>query len=120
MKFSFATIQVKNLEESIAFYQDVIGLNIQRRFPAGPGTEIAFMADGPTEIELICSEGNRVSHGQDLSLGFAVDSMEQAMEEVKAKGIEIHSGPFSPNPKTKFFYVLDPNGVKVQIIQQDH
>lgn len=119
MKFSFATIQVKDLQESIAFYKDVIGLTIQRQFPAGPGTEIAFLADGPAEIELIYSQGSEISHSQDLSLGFAVDSLEQAMEDVKAKGVQIHSGPFSPNPKTKFFFVLDPNGVRVQIIQQD-
>ena len=59
MKFIFATLHVKNLEESIRFYETVTGMKLARRFPAGPRTEIAFMADGPAEIELICSADAR-------------------------------------------------------------
>lgn len=31
--------------------------------------------------------------------------------------IDIHSGPFQPNPHTKFIYLLDPNGLKVQLVE---
>ena len=55
MKFIFATLHVKNLEESIQFYENIVGMKLARRFPGGLHTEIAFMADGPAEIELICN-----------------------------------------------------------------
>ncbi|ODS49840.1 MAG: lactoylglutathione lyase, partial [Halanaerobium sp. 4-GBenrich] len=33
------------------------------------------------------------------------------------KNIVIQSGPISPNPKIEFFFVLDPNGLKIQFVE---
>ncbi|MEG3070260.1 MAG: VOC family protein [Candidatus Syntrophopropionicum ammoniitolerans] len=43
MKFCWCTISVNNLEQSIRFYQQIVGLSLNRRFVAGPGVEIAFL-----------------------------------------------------------------------------
>ncbi len=34
MKFCWATINVKNMEESLNFYQEIVGLTVDRRFKA--------------------------------------------------------------------------------------
>ncbi len=118
MKFCWSTLMVKNLEESIRFYQEAVGLSVSRRFQAGPDTEIAFLGDGETKIELICNAGKTETRvGEDISWGFEVESLEAAMASVKEKGYEIQSGPFAPNPHTKFFYVLDPNGMRIQFVE---
>ena len=118
MKFCWSTLMVKNLEESLKFYQEIVGLEVSRRFQAGPGMEIAFLGDGDTKIELICNgSSEEVNVGKDISWGFEVDSLDRALSLIKEKGLEIHSGPFQPNPNVKFFYVLDPNGLKVQLVQ---
>jgi len=121
MKFGFVTIHVTELEKGIAFYETVLGLQVMRRFQAGPNQEIAFVgsgAQGETQIELIChSDTDSISHDSHLTLGFQVDSLDQAMEDVKAKGVEIQSGPFQPNPNTRFCFILDPNGVTVQLTE---
>lgn len=118
MKFSFITINVNNLDESIAFYQDILGMELARRFQAGPN-EIAFMGKGEVQIELICGAGGaQVSHGENWNLGFSVPSLDAAMKEMEEKGIAIHSGPFQPGPGVKFFFILDPNGVKIELIEQ--
>lgn len=118
MRFCWSTLVVKDLEESIKFYTEVVGLQINRRFPAGPGVEIAFLGVGGTEVELMTSpQKKEINMGTDISLGFEIDSVDKKMEELKAKGVAIHSGPFSPNPHVKFFYVLDPNGLKVQFVE---
>ena len=84
MKFIFATLHVKNLEESIQFYENVVGMKLARRFPGGPHTEIAFMADGPAEIELICNtEAEPVVYGECPSLGLSVEDLDQAMEHME-------------------------------------
>ncbi|MCC2865872.1 VOC family protein [Ihubacter massiliensis] len=119
MKFTFATIHVKDLEESIRFYEDVIGMNTARRFAAGPNTEIAFMEDGPAEIELICDKTAAPgSFSEDLSLGLSVDSLDEAMAEMERQGVVITGGPIQPNPNTRFFFIKDPNGVTLEIIEQ--
>ena len=118
MKFGWTTIRVNNMEESLKFYQEIVGLTLDRRFHAGLETEIVFLGDGETKIELISTQqGDVVNIGQDISLGFEVDSVDEMMAFVKEKGIDIHSGPFEPTPHVKFFYVLDPNGLKIQFAE---
>lgn len=120
MKFCHTTLMVKNLEESLKFYKEIVGLDVSTRFNAGPGIEIAFLGDGETKVELVCNEAlKEVSFGNDISLGFEVKSVDEMMSFVKERGIGIHSGPFQPNPHTKFFYVLDPNGLKIQFIENN-
>jgi len=106
------------MEESLKFYQDIVGLKLERRFEAGPGVEIAFLGDGETKIELKREEAKKnVNYGEDISLGFEVDSVDDMMALVKEKGIAVHSGPFQPNPHVKFFFVLDPNGLRIQFVE---
>lgn len=118
MKFCWSTISVKNLEESLKFYQEIVGLEVDRRFPAGPGIEIAFLGSGETKVELICNEAvKEISFGEHISLGFEVESVDEMIKFVQEKGIAIHSGPFEPNPHVKFFFVTDPNGLKIQFVE---
>ena len=121
MKFCWVTINVKNMEESLRFYQEIVGLTIDRRFQGGPGVEITFLRNGATKVELICNkEIKEISIGQNISLGFEVDSVDEIMAFVEERGSAIHSGPFQPNPNVKFFYVLDPNGLKIQFVETIH
>lgn len=117
MNFLWVTLQVRDMEESLRFYQDVIGLAIDRRFTAGP-TEIAFLGKGETKVELI-QDGSEKWKGQKtgISIGFQVPSLDETIAMIKEKGLTIQSGPFQPNPHVRFFYILDPNGVTVQFVE---
>ena len=118
MKFCWSTLTVKNMEESLKFYQEIVGLTIDRRFQAGPGMEIAFLGSGETKVELIHdSNDTEINMGESISLGFQVNSVDEMIVFVKEKGLQIHSGPFQPNPYVKYFFVLDPNGLKIQFVE---
>lgn len=118
MKFCWCTITVSNMEESLKFYQEIVGLSISRRFMSGPVGEIVFLGDGETKVELIYNEANKsVNVGHDISLGFEVNSVDEMIKFVKEKGLELESGPFQPNPHVKFFFVKDPNGVRIQFVE---
>ncbi len=118
MSFCWTTLHVNDLEESLEFYQKIVGLEIDRRFEAGPETEIVFLGKDETKLELVDDENIKdVNIGDHISLGFTVDSVEQKMNFVQEKNIDIHSGPIEPNPHIKFFYILDPNGVKIQFVE---
>lgn len=117
MNFCWSTLMVQNLEESLDFYQNIIGLSIDHRFNAGPGTEIAFLGNGDTKIELICNkEKKEINPGEDISWGFATESLDSVMALLKEKGITF-TGPFQPGPQVRFVYVKDPNGMKIQLVQ---
>jgi hypothetical protein len=53
---------VKNMEESLSFYQNIVGLEIRRRMKPMGGTEIVFVGSGDTDIELIRNEKNKPAH----------------------------------------------------------
>ena len=121
MKFCWSTLYVKDLEESIEFYEEIVGLNVVNRFPAGPDTEIAFLGDGETKVELIWNKNkNEINVGQDISWGFTVESVDEKIEFLKEKGIEVLEGPFQPSPQSKFFFILDPNGLRIQFYEEVH
>ena len=118
MKFLWTTIYVKDMEESFDFYREIVGLSLINRMGAGPGMEILFLGDGETKVELIYKKDcGEIDLGKDISLGFSVDSLDEKIAFIKEKGFEIHSGPFQPNPKTRFFFILDPNGLKIQFVE---
>ena len=118
MKFCWVTINVKNMEKSLHFYQEIIGLNISRRMKPNSDMEIIFLGSGETQIELIHNTKiENIAVGKDISLGFVVDSIERMSEILKKNNIPIHSGPFQPNPSIKFLYILDPNGIKIQLVE---
>ncbi len=118
MKFCWSTIEVNNMEESLKFYQEVVGLTMNQRYEGSPGVEIAFLGAGETKVELVYKAANsKVNIGPDISLGFEVNSVDEMMAFVKGKGLAIHSGPFQPNPYVKFFFVSDPNGLKIQFVE---
>lgn len=96
MKVDHIGIAVKNLDETLKFYTEVLGLQLQ-------GTEVveeqkvrvAFLPVGDTEVELLESttddgpiakfiekNGEGVQH-----IAFKVDNIEAAIEEMKAKGM---------------------------------
>ena len=119
MRFGWVTINVRDMKSSLSFYENIAGLKLKRKMNPIPGTEIAFLGFGEveTEVELIRNEKNNAPvYGKDLCIGFEVESLEQHIEVLRAKGIEIQ-GPFQPSPVIKFVYVNDPNGVKVQFFE---
>lgn len=118
MTFLWTTITVKDMDESLKFYQEIVGLPLNARFGAGPGMEIAFLGNDATKVELVSYENvKEVNTGTAISLGFEVDSVEDKIAFLEEKGIRVHSGPFAPNPHTKFFFILDPNGLKIQFVE---
>lgn len=118
MKFCWTTITVINMAESLKFYQEIIGLPLIRLMADGPGPQLAFLGDGETQVELICHPSKpEVNIGSDISLGFVVSSLEETMDFVKSRGIAVQAGPIQPNPFIRFFYVLDPNGLKIQFVE---
>lgn len=118
MKFCWSTLHVKNLEESVTFYTEIIGLDIVREMNAGPELRIVFLGKGETEIELICNgKGEEINVGNDISWGFEVDSLDETLRLVKENGIEILGDSIQPTPKVRYFFIKDPNGMKIQLVE---
>ena len=120
MRYVHTTIMVSDIEESIDFYEEVLGLELKCRFITDEEDKsLAFLADkdGGTEIELIQEFGKKQQHGSGISLGFAVQNIEAYLEKIKSMGYET-TDIISPNIRTQFFFVNYPDGVRIQLIEQ--
>lgn len=122
MNFCWCTVMVRSLDESVAFYRKALGLKVDRRFPMPQGGELAFLSDGTpgaTQVELIHDpKATAYFEGRGISLGFEVPDLDAAMEGMKADGIPIARGPFTVGGGTRFFYIKDPDGLDLQVVQK--
>ena len=106
------------MDESLKFYEEIVGLKMTERFQAGPGMEISFLGEGETKVELIYNEKfKKLDAGNRVTLGFKVESLDEKINFIKEKGIKIITGPIEPNPSIKYFIIKDPDGVKIQFAQ---
>ena len=82
-------LAVKDLEKSIQFYNEVIGLPIkdQRKTWVDLGTSGALLSLHPASSTAE-HVGSSIENG--ISIGFIVGDLKSALEELKAKGVTIH------------------------------
>jgi lactoylglutathione lyase len=125
MDFGWVTLSVSDLDRSLSFYQDVLGLKLQRRFNPNSDMEIAFVGNvAQTQVELIYDKNiagkaaQNSATGTGITLGFLAPSLDEALALIKEKNIPVLRGPLSPSPDITFFFVQDPDGYEIQIAQQ--
>lgn len=123
MKLLHTSITVKDMDETINFYTNNLGLKLVKRkeIPEN-NAEIAFLEEENTDykIELTYwkekkgySEGDQLDH-----LAFEVEDMNNTINELKQKGVKIVKEPYSlSNSTKKIAFILDPNDIWIELIQ---
>jgi lactoylglutathione lyase len=118
MTYMHTTVRVNNLEQSLEFYQGLLGLKLVRRGPSGDG-ELAFLGEaGQPNIELIYHPGEEKPVYSGFTLGFRVDSLKDGTAKLEQAGYPLVQGPVSPNPAVSFSFFRDPNGITIQLLEQ--
>ncbi len=125
MRLLHTMLRVGDLDRSLQFYCDVLGMTLLRRkdYPGGKFT-LAFVGYGDesdhTVIELTHNWG---VESYDLGEGYGhialgVDDIYQTCEAIKAKGGQVvrEPGPMK-HGSTVIAFVTDPDGYKVELIQ---
>ena len=119
MNIGFITIPVTSLDETIKFYQEVLGFKIVRRFGAGPQMEIVFMADEKgNQLEFIQSGSEKVQHDGLISIGFNVDDIEATADHLRKHNVNITEGPNALPSGVKLMHANDLNGVGLGFVQR--
>lgn len=125
MKYLHTMIRVNNLDESIKFYTEVLGMNLisKEDYPDGEFT-LVFLSYGKTKqdpcIELTYNYGK---HSYEMGNAFGhialgTEDIKGACEKVKASGYKVvrEPGPMK-HGTTVIAFIEDPNGYKVELIQ---
>ncbi len=112
-------IMVKDLDRSIAFYQDVLGLKLVERRRSNT-LELAFLQVGDTEIELIAGgQGYVEQDGVVNHLAFTVTDLDAALAHLKAHGVEL----ITPEPRPiwdgmRVLFFRGPDGEKLELFER--
>ena len=114
--------RVTDLEKTVAFYRDVLGLEETRRHTSGRGSQLVFFkAPGSDEEIEICQLPNSPSvqvQPDLMHLAFEVDDIEAFARESAKKGYPLSDGPH-PNGKNGAIAFIDaPEGYEIELMQQ--
>ncbi|HXG53604.1 MAG TPA: lactoylglutathione lyase [candidate division Zixibacteria bacterium] len=124
MRLLHTMIRVNDLEESLKFYCDVLGMRLLRKkdYPSGRFT-LAFVGYGEeSENAVLELTYNWDTHRYDLGNGFGhvaigVEDIYRTCDELRAKGAKIvrEPGPMK-HGGTEIAFIEDPNGYRIELI----
>jgi lactoylglutathione lyase len=114
--------RVDDLEKTVKFYRDVLGLEETRRQKSPRGSELVFMK-APESEELIelCSfpASGPVRVQPDLThLAFEVDSLDEFGRHLAAHGYKYSDGPHLRPDGGGIAFVDAPEGYEIELIQR--
>lgn len=124
MRILHTMLRVGNLEKSVAFYRDILGMQLlrQKDYPEGEFT-LAFLGYGDesenTVIELTYNWGTD-SYEQGTGFGhiaIAVEDVYRSCELIRSRGGKVvrEPGPMK-HGSTILAFVEDPDGYKIELL----
>ncbi|WXG46477.1 MAG: VOC family protein [Candidatus Atabeyarchaeum deiterrae] len=126
-RFIYTGIRVKNMDESIRFYTEVLGMRVaekRERMEPTKGEVVTLKSSNSNQLlELnYCEEESpfyaAYLNGEDLDhLAFDVENLESSVSTLKRKGVEVAVEPYQIGGWREAF-VKDPNGIWIELLQR--
>lgn len=122
MKMEHVGIMVKDMDESLAFYQNILGLELRKREWLNDTVELAFLffSEQPSvEVELVYG-GPVENEGIVNHLAFTVENIEAELGRLKEAGVKlVDEEPRSILSDTvKIAFFQGPNGEKLELVER--
>jgi len=115
-------MRVSDLDQTIRFYTDVLGLEVLERKTSPRGSQLAFLKVPNSEelIELTSfPPSGPVTVQEDLvHLAFQVESLDDTIDQLGAKQIRITDGPTTTSSGSRFIFIDAPDGYEVELIER--
>jgi lactoylglutathione lyase len=116
-KFAHNNINVLDLEKSLKFYEEALGLKeVRRNVPADGSFIIVYLGDGSSVHQLELTWLSDWDHPYDLGdnefhLAFIVDDYNAAYKKHKEMGCICYE-----NPAMGIYFINDPDGYWLEVI----
>jgi glyoxylase I family protein len=125
--FEHVGMTCSDLDRTIAFYCDQLGLRLALRRGNDRG-EMAFLDTGSGMLEIACPTAD-ISRSRDVPpheagmrhLTFAFDQIDQLVEQLQAAGVEIIEHPrpaYFTEMLSRVAFVRDPDGIIVELVER--
>lgn len=119
MKYLHTMVRVTDLETSLRFYRDALGLEVRRRkdFPEGRFTLVYLAAPGQPEVELELTwnhDPEAYSGGRNFGhVAYAVDDIYATCARLQDHGVTI----LRPPRDGRMAFVRSPDGISIELLQ---
>ena len=119
MKYLHTMVRVRDLEQSLYFYRDALGLEVLSRkdVPAGQFTLVFLAAPGDStaQVELTHNWTDEAyTGGRNFGhLAYAVDNIYAACQRLAEHGVTINRPPRDG----RMAFVRSPDGISVELLQ---
>lgn len=114
--------RVNDLERTVKFYCEILGLQEVRRHKSPRGSELAFLKASGSEEEIEITyfpAAGPVQVQPDLThLAFLVDSLEEFEKHIAKFGLKYSDGPTTSSSGTQFAFIDAPEGYEIELIQK--
>ena len=114
--------RVDDIERTVRFYKEVLGLEETRRHKSPRGSELVFLkAPDSEELIEICHypEAGPVKVQADLThLAFEVDSLEAFEKHLETLGLQYSDGPTLKPDGSGFAFIDAPEGYEIELMQR--
>ena len=124
MKISHAMIRVRNIEKSMNFYTELLGMKKTHEIK-GEDFVLHFLKGNDSDFEIELTEnfdtpeagyknGNAFGH-----FAFETDNMDDFVKKVKKMGLTLLYEPYiMEEAKSKICFIKDPDGNEIEIIEK--
>ncbi len=122
-KLLHTRMRVNDIERTVKFYEQALGLTASRRHTSPRGAQLVFLTTPNSEEEIeICqmpAGAPAVQVQPDLMhLAFEVDNLDAFAAELKKKGFALSDGPTKTGSGSVIAFIDAPEGYEVELIQK--
>jgi lactoylglutathione lyase len=121
-KLLHTRMRVSDMEQTIRFYTDVLGLEVLERKVSPRGSHLAFLKVPNSEelIELTSfPPSGPVKVQEDLvHLAFQVENLDETIASLNAKGVKVTDGPTQTSSGSRFIFIDAPDGYEIELIER--
>jgi lactoylglutathione lyase len=121
-KLLHTRMRVSDMEQTIRFYTEVLGLEALERKTSPRGSQLAFLKVPNSEelIELTSfPPSGPVKVQEDLvHLAFQVDNLDDTIASLNAQGVKITDGPTQSSSGSRFIFIDAPDGYEIELIER--
>jgi lactoylglutathione lyase len=122
LKLLHTRYRVNDLERTVKFYKEVLGLMELHRHKSPRGSELVFLKvpESDEQIELCSFPGSGpVQVPPDLThLAFEVESLESFGRHLATLGLQFSDGPTKTSSGTVFAFIDAPEGYEIELIER--
>jgi lactoylglutathione lyase len=120
-KLMHTRMRVNDLERTVKFYEDALGLKVARRHTSPRGAQLAFLQTPNSEEEIeLCQlpDSPSVQVQPDLMhLAFEVEDLTAFAAQLAKKGYKLSDGPTPTSTGAVIAFIDAPEGYEVELVQ---